>query len=173
MWLTLLDLWIHGSIWSLLAIGGTNSTIADIQRYTVSMRQWLTPAEFTAYFSLTQIAGPNGLIVTLIGLRVAGFPGAIVSTLASFVPSSCVTYWISDWIEKRPNLKWIPMLKQSLAPAAVGLFASSSVVLAREIDLSFGPIALTVASALLTWKSRIGPNYLIAAGAFLGLLDWI
>jgi chromate transporter len=42
LWPTLVDLALHNAIWSLLAVGGMNATLADIQRYAVDTRHWVT-----------------------------------------------------------------------------------------------------------------------------------
>ena len=52
--------------------------------------------EFAALFALAQAApGPNMLVVTLVGWRVAGLPGALVATGAFVVPSGLLTYVVS------------------------------------------------------------------------------
>ena len=72
---------------SLLAFGGTNSVIPEMQRQVVEVHGWVTPQEFAALFALAQAApGPNMLVVTLIGWRVAALPGALVTTLAVAAP---------------------------------------------------------------------------------------
>jgi chromate transporter len=57
---------------SLLAVGGANALVPEMQR-RVEAQGWMGPAEFAALFALAQAApGPNMLVVTLVGWRVAG-----------------------------------------------------------------------------------------------------
>lgn len=52
---------------SLLAFGGTNSVLPEMQRQVVQVHSWLSPHEFAALFALAQAApGPNMLVVTLL-----------------------------------------------------------------------------------------------------------
>ena len=62
---------------SLLAFGGGNTILPEMQRQVTQVHPWLTPQEFAALFALAQAApGPNMLISTLIGWRIAGLAGA-------------------------------------------------------------------------------------------------
>ena len=71
------------AILSLLSIGGANAVIPEIQRRAVEVEHWMTNADFTQLFALSQAApGPNVLIVSLIGWKVAGVLGGVVALLA-------------------------------------------------------------------------------------------
>jgi chromate transporter len=171
MWLTLVDLFLHGTLWSMLAIGGANVTLADIQRYAVDTRHWVTSAQFVTFFSIAQAApGPNGMAVALIGLQAAGLPGAMVSIVAKCVPSSIVAYYVGDLLERRRQLPWVAAFKRGLAPITVGLFAASSIVLVRDVDTNIESVVLTIASTLVAWRTRLNPIWIIAAGSLIGVL---
>ena len=78
---------------SLLAFGGTNSVLPEMQRQVVEVHPWISAQEFASLFALAQAApGPNMLVVTLIGWRVAALPGALVTTLGVAGPSSVLTF---------------------------------------------------------------------------------
>jgi chromate transporter len=78
---------------SLLAVGGVNTVLPEMQRQVVQVHRWMKPGEFAALFALAQAApGPNMLVSTLIGWRVAGLPGALVATLSLYGPSSLLTF---------------------------------------------------------------------------------
>ena len=77
---------------SLLAVGGVNATLPEMHRAVVDLHHWMTSTEFAASFALAQAApGPNMLVSTLVGLHVAGIPGALVATIAMVGPSSLLT----------------------------------------------------------------------------------
>ncbi len=79
---------IYGQL-SLLAFGGTNAIIPEMQRQIVDVHHWMSAREFAALFALAQAApGPNMMVVSLVGWRVAGFWGALVTTAAVAAPSS-------------------------------------------------------------------------------------
>ncbi len=81
---------------SLLAFGGTNSVLPEMQRLVVTSHHWLDARDFAAMFALAQAApGPNMMVVSLIGWRVGGLSGALVATVAVSLPSSALTYLVS------------------------------------------------------------------------------
>ncbi|BCQ27878.1 chromate transporter (plasmid) [Caballeronia sp. NK8] len=170
MWSTLADLFVHGAIWSLLAVGGMNATLADIQRYAVDTRHWLTGEQFVTFFSITQAApGPNGMAVALIGFQAAGLAGALVSTIAKILPSSLMAYFVSAWVERRQDSRIVTAIRKGLAPVTVGLLVSAAYVFARETDVNVSRTLCTVVCAAVAYRSKLNPIYLVAASALLGL----
>ena len=61
---------------SLLAFGGGNTILPEMQRQVVDVHHWMSAHEFTALFALAEAApGPNMMIVSLVGWHVAGWSG--------------------------------------------------------------------------------------------------
>ncbi|MDQ0671179.1 chromate transport protein ChrA [Pseudomonas sp. W2I6] len=48
----LFHLMIQCALWSLMAIGGNTVALSDIHRYTVTDMNWITDAQFVAFFAL-------------------------------------------------------------------------------------------------------------------------
>jgi chromate transporter len=81
---------------SLLAFGGANAVIPEMQRQVVEVHHWMDAREFASLYALAQAApGPNMMVVSLVGWRVAGFWGAMVATAAIAAPSSVLTLLVS------------------------------------------------------------------------------
>ena len=81
---------------SLLAFGGANAVIPEMQRQVVDVHHWMSAHEFAALYALAQAApGPNMMVVSLVGWRVGGFWGALVTTGAVAAPSSVLTLLVS------------------------------------------------------------------------------
>ncbi|OYV51891.1 MAG: chromate transporter, partial [Burkholderiales bacterium 21-58-4] len=58
---------------SLLAVGGGNALIPDMQRVVVDHYHWVTAREFLDLFTITRATpGPGSTIVLLISQKVAG-----------------------------------------------------------------------------------------------------
>ena len=84
------------SLMSLLAFGGASSVVPEMYHQTVQIHHWLEASEFSSLFAISQtIPGPNVLVVTLIGWRVAGLLGAFVTTFAMCVPSSILSFMVA------------------------------------------------------------------------------
>src|ERR671920_2282190 len=78
---------------SLVSIGGGPSIFASIQYQSVEIHRWVSAREFIDLFAIARAApGPGTMLVTLLGWKVAGWTGALVATLALFVPSSLLCY---------------------------------------------------------------------------------
>ena len=69
----MLELFLYFGLLSLLAVGGISSIMPEMQRIVVEQQQWVSAAEFTQLFAVSQAApGPNVLICSLIGWKLAG-----------------------------------------------------------------------------------------------------
>ena len=84
---------------SLLAFGGGNAILPEMQHQVVVIHQWMTAEQFSSMFAMAQAApGPNMMIVPLVGWHVAGPMGLIVTSFAKFGPSSIITiYALKFW----------------------------------------------------------------------------
>ena len=77
---------------SILAFGGGNAILPEMQHQVVEVHRWLTATEFSTRLAMAQAApGPNMMIVPLVGWHVAGPAGLFVTSLAKFGPSSLLT----------------------------------------------------------------------------------
>ena len=158
---------------SLLGFGGGNTIIPEMHRQVVDIHHWMTGPEFGAMYALAQAApGPNMMVVTLVGWRVAGWPGMIVTSLATFGPSSLLTGLVMQVWDRFRDHPWRRIVQQGLVPITVGLVASSAALITIAADGS-GPsvwplIAITAAGALVMLTTRVHPLWVLAAGAALG-----
>jgi len=156
---------------SLLSIGGVNALIPEIHRQIVDVNHWMADAQLTELFELSQDApGPNFLIVTLLGLFIAGLPGAMVTTLAVCGPASLFTYLVAHLWDRFRDARWRIIVQRALAPVTVGLMFASGYVLTRASDHSIVAYGITAASVLLMLRTRGNPLAWLAAAAVLGAL---
>jgi chromate transporter len=142
----------------------------DIHRYVVDVQHWITAEQFTAAFTIAQASpGPNVLFVTLIGLQVAGFIGAIVATMAIVMPTSLLTLILVRFIPLRPVGRLGKAVRDGLAPISIGLLAAGGLVLAKSADAGIVQGVLTLATVAAVVLTRWNPVWLIALGAALGM----
>jgi chromate transporter len=154
---------------SFLAIGGVNALIPDIHRRVVEIEHWMTDAQFSQAFAISQASpGPNMLIVSVIGWNVYGFLGALVATLAICLPSSMLTYGISHVWNRFRDAPFRAAIQRGLAPVTVGLVLASGYVLVRATDTTWVSYALTASTTLLALSTRIHPLWLLLAAGGLG-----
>jgi chromate transporter len=154
---------------SLLAFGGTNSVLPEMQRQVVQVHHWLTPQQFASLFALAQAApGPNMLVVTLIGWRVAGLPGALVTTLGVAGPSSVVTFFSYRLWYRFRDAQWRRLVQRGLMPVTAGLLLASAALLIHTTSLEWGTAAITAVASLLFLFTRLHPLLILATAAALG-----
>ena len=154
---------------SLLAFGGGNTVLPEMQRQVVQVHHWMSAEQFTALFALAQAApGPNMLIVPMIGWHVAGWPGFLVSTLAKFGPSSLVTAVSMHAWERFKDRPWRRYVQLGMGPVTVGLVAASAALISHASNQTAIQWAITAACAALAFRTRIHPLWLLAAGAAIG-----
>jgi chromate transporter len=155
---------------SLLAFGGGNTILPEMQRQVVDIHHWMTAQEFGALFALAQAApGPNMMVVPLVGWHVAGFSGVLVTSLAKFGPSSLVTGFALRLWERFKDRPWRRTVQAGLVPVTAGLVAASATVITHSSASSWGTILIAALVAIATTTTRIHPLVALAAGAALGL----
>jgi chromate transporter len=156
---------------SLLAIGGINSTVPQIVRDVVTIRHWLSPAQFVQLYAIANAApGPNVMISTVIGAHMAGIPGGLVATLAMILPSGTLVIIVSKLWDRHRDTRWRKIIQRALLPLTAGLTLAAAGVLVRQSDTGFLTVVITLICAGLAWRSRIHPLWLLGGGTLLGLL---
>lgn len=152
-----------------LAIGGANAVVPEMQRQAVELEGWMNAGEFAALFAIANAApGPNVLIVTLIGWRVAGLPGALVTTVAMVGPTSLVTYAVFRAWDRLKDAPWRRPVQNGLSTVTVGLVAATAWLLASATDRSVVLALVTAATAALSCFTRLNPLWAFAVAAALG-----
>lgn len=165
----LLELALQFLLLSLLSFGGANAIIPEIHLRVVEIEHWLTEADFAQMFALSQAApGPNVLIVSLVGWKVAGVAGALVAMSAMCVPSSVLTYYVARAWDRFRDAPLRIAIQRALAPVTVGLILASGYVLTRTGGDAWPAYAITGATLVVLLTTRLHPLWLLAAGAALG-----
>lgn len=179
-WSDWLQLFLHYTTLSLLAVGGAITTAPDMHRFLVDQQHWLTDSQFNASIAIAQAApGPNVLFIALmgwnVGLNAGGMQtalwGVLVSMVGIMVPSSTLTYLASRWSHENRDLRGVRAFKQGMAPIVIALLIATGWILASAHGepASDWPLwLLTVVSALIVWRTRVHLLWLLAAGGALG-----
>jgi chromate transporter len=170
---TLIALAVQFAILSLFAIGGAMAVVPEMHRQAVDVAHWTTERQFADLFAIGQAApGPN-IIVTLIGFKAAGIPGALTATLAMCGPTCVLTYYVSRTFDKYKDARWRIVVQAGLVPVSVGLFAAGAFVIARAADVSIVAFAITFATAAIAYWTRFNPLWMFAAAGLLGYLGLV
>ena len=158
---------------SLMAIGGANAVVPEIHRQVVDILGWMDAPTFARLFAIAQTApGPNVMLASIVGWHVAGTAGLLVATLAILLPSSLLTLASSRGLRRFSDNRFVRIMTLALVPIALGLMLASGVVATLAADA--GPVgyAITAATALVTYRSKVNPLVPMAAGTLAYVLVW-
>ena len=75
---------------SLLSFGGSNVVLAEVAHQAVSVQHWISERDFADLFALSRAApGPGSMLSALIGWKVAGWAGALITTICRWCGGLC------------------------------------------------------------------------------------
>ena len=111
----------------LFCVGGGYASMPLIQAQVIDVHGWLSMSEFIDIFTISQMTpGPIGInAATFVGMKVAGFLGAIVSTLGFVTPSFILGIILAKLFFKYGNIGVIKGILNGLRPAVVALICSA------------------------------------------------
>ncbi|MCH8619524.1 chromate transporter [Undibacterium sp. TS12] len=171
----LLDLCLHLSILSMMAVGGGLVMMApDISHFVVTEKHWVSSAQFASAYAIAQAApGPNLLFISLVGWLIAGWTGAILTTLAVIIPSTILTLSVISLKASNFNNRLTAAVRDTFAPISIGFLLATAFLFTQVETASWGTDVVTVLTAIIVLRSKLNPVLLIAAGATAGMLHLI
>ncbi|MBS1566993.1 MAG: chromate transporter [Bacteroidetes bacterium] len=134
--------------------------------------QWLNERQFLDAVAVAMITpGPVVITVGFIGYLVAGFPGACIAALATFLPCYLFTVIPEPYFRKYGRHPGIKAFVVGVTAAAIGAIAGSVCVLAKRqfTDYVSVLIALITVFVLLKFK-KIPEPVIILLAAIAGLI---
>lgn len=133
---------------------------------------WLTEQQFVDAVAVAMITpGPVVITVGFIGYLIAGFPGAAVAALATFLPCYLFTVILAPSFKKVAQNKSIKAFVEGITAAVIGALVGAVVVIASRsiLDIPTTLIAIATIFALLYIK-KIQEPYIIVVAAVLGVI---
>jgi chromate transporter len=157
---------------SLTAFGGGMAVISEIRNQTVDGHAWVTSTQFLALFAIARGApGPGSMMLaTMIGWQVMGPWGAVVATLAMFLPSTVFSIAVAVAWKRYRELRFVRVLELALLPIGAGLLLAGLVSLLRLTTESWVLVSIAITSSLICiLRPSAHPMALIGAGALINL----
>jgi chromate transporter len=155
---------------SSISFGGFPTVLPDVRNFVVATNGWMTNQEFANLFAIAQsIPGPNAiLMMTFVGWKVWGFPGAVASAFATFAPPCAIYFAAYQLWDRFREAPWQRIARLGLAPVVTGLVIASGTAMAHTADTSWQAVAVTVAMAAIALATRLNPMWMLLAGGILG-----
>ncbi len=153
------------------AFGGGYTVLALISDIIVNQNAWVTESAFIDIVALSQMTpGPIAVnSATLIGSKVYGFSGALLSTIGVILPAVVIVSILNYVITRNSEALFVKHLLASLRPASIGLiFAASFMLFQKNVHHVMSVVILLVAAGI-SYKYKPNPILIIAGSAVLGL----
>jgi len=150
--------------------GGGFAAIPFIRYEVVDARHWLTAREFIDGVALGQITpGPVAITATFVGYRVLGIAGALLSTIAMFLPSFVILLLLLRVYDRIRDHDLVKGFLQGIMPAVVGMLLSAAVVIGRDAITTIPAAGLGLLGLVLLAVVKLDPVWLVLGGGLLGI----
>lgn len=168
-------------------IGGGYTAIALIEDIVVNNNKWISMEDFIDIVAIAEMTpGPIAInSATFVGIKIAGFKGALVATAGFVLPSLIILLILAFFYYKYKNLKYVNGVLTALRPAIVSVIATASISILSmslfldksaglnisNIDLVAVIVFILSLIALRAFK-KINPIILIIVGGAVGTLAY-
>jgi chromate transporter len=143
----------------------------------VTENHWLNEQQFVDAVSVAMITpGPVVITVGFIGYLVAGFHGACVAALATFLPCYLFTVIPAPYFKKIAADKSVKSFVDGITAAVVGALAGAVIIIAQNTivhnnKLDFVATAIAACTIFtLIYVKKIQEPYIIAVAAIAGIV---
>lgn len=174
LWLT------HSIYWSLfstfsqigaIAFGGGFTTIPLIQHIVVDGQKWLSLAEFRDGIAIGQITpGPVFITASFIGYKVAGWLGALIATIAIFLPSLLLMVILGRFHEQVKQQKLVRVVIKGFLAGFIGIIASVALQFGEKSLINWQTWAIFLASLFVIMKLKKDVIWAIIGTIIVSLL---
>ncbi|MDS0860238.1 chromate transporter [Burkholderia pseudomultivorans] len=138
----------------------------------VTEHHWLNDKQFVDAVAVAMITpGPVVITVGFIGYLVAGFSGACVAALGTFLPCYLFTVLPAPYFKKYGKLPAVKAFVDGITAAAVGAITGSVIVIARRSIVDWPTVLIALATVLLLWRfKKLQEPVIVVAAALVGLV---
>ena len=138
----------------------------------VQEHHWLTDRQFVDAVAVAMITpGPVVITTGFIGYLVAGFWGAVVAALATFVPCYFFTVLPAPYFKRYGKRPGVIAFVDGVTAAAIGAITGAVVVIGERAITDLATAALALAAVAVLWRFKKFPEPLIVIiAAIVGLL---
>jgi chromate transporter len=144
--------------------------VAFLRADLVERLGWLTERQLLDAVAIGQVTpGPVFTTATFIGYILAGVPGAVVATIAIFLPAFVFVAASGSLVRRIRSSPTAGAALDGVNVASLALMAVVTLQLGRTALVDPLTVALALASAVLLIRYRINSAWLVLGGAAVGL----
>ena len=138
----------------------------------VQEHHWLNDRQFVDAVAVAMITpGPVVITTGFIGFLVAGFWGAVVAALGTFVPCYLFTILPAPYFKKYGKRPGIVAFVDGVTAAAIGAITGAVIVIGQRSISDWATALLALATVAVLWRFKKTPEPLVVVvAAVIGLL---
>lgn len=161
--------------WTFLKIGsvlyGSGYVLLAFMRADfVERLGWLTDQQLLDAIAIGQVTpGPVFTTATFVGYVLGGVPGALVATLAIFLPAFVFVALSNPLIPRIRRSPWASALLDGVNVASLALMAYVTLLLARAAIFDPVTLLLAVAALVVLLRFKVNSMWLVLVGGVVGV----
>jgi chromate transporter len=157
-----------------LIFGSGMVLFAFIQRDVVNNYGWLTQQQLIDAIAVGQMTpGPVLSTATFIGFLVSGWQGAIIATIAVFLPSFIIIILIGPIIPRLRKSPTAQAFLKGVNAGVVALILTVSLTLFKSAIIDLWTILIMIVGLFVLLRFKIDSFWLVLGGALIGLVHFI
>lgn len=159
------------SMVSVTLFGGGYVFIPMLQELVVTNLGWLTSQEFIDGIAMGQITpGPIMISATFIGYKVAGISGAILATVAMFLPPGILVMVCSSFIDQFRDSPILKSLFMGIHPVVIGMIVAACFIIIGAMPHEWVQLVIFVLSFILTFWIKVDLLIIIPVSGLAGVI---
>lgn len=115
--------------------------------------------------------GPVFSSVTFIGYQINGFTGALISTIAIFLPSFIFVALLNPLVKKMRNSNVFSAFLDAVNVASIAIIVSICLEMGKETIIDWRTVLIAIISIIITFNYRkINSAYFVLGGSIMGYI---
>lgn len=166
----LLDFFLTCNKIGAFTLGGGYAMIPIIEEEVVNKRKWVEKKDFLDIVAISQSC-PGALAINMsafIGYRMKKVPGAIVTCLATALPSFLIILLIAMFFHQFKDNPMVAAIFRGIRPAVVALIAVPTFKLAKDACITLTNCWIPIGCALAIYIFGISPIIIILLAGICG-----
>jgi chromate transporter len=154
----------------IFAFGGGFASVPLMLHEIVDVRRWIDSKTFMDGIALGQVTpGPIVITATFVGYLMYGFAGALVATVAIFIPSFLILAVVTPFFDRLKTSKYFVGATKGILATFVGLLFYATIKFASAVPWDVVRVLLAL-GALTALIRKIDILYVVLIGAVISMI---
>ena len=151
--------------------GSGLAIVPFLREGVVHQHRWLTEKQFVDAVAVGLMTpGPVVIAAAFIGFLVAGFIGAVVSSVAIFTPIYLGVVIPGGWFIRHKDHPSLKAFVRGATAAAAGAIAGATYLLTRQTVRDGRTLGIALVSVVVLWRFKIKEPILVVIAGIAGIL---